>query len=47
MPRQNEQVNELWICDKGRFGYHYASADDRLTTPLIRKEGRLCPGKLG
>jgi NADH-quinone oxidoreductase subunit G len=39
MPRQNEQVNELWICDKGRFGYHYASADDRLTTPLIRKDG--------
>jgi NADH-quinone oxidoreductase subunit G len=39
MPRQNEQVNELWICDKGRFGYHYASADDRLTNPLIRKDG--------
>ncbi len=24
MPRQNEAVNEIWICDKGRFGYHYA-----------------------
>jgi NADH-quinone oxidoreductase subunit G len=24
MPRQNEQVNEIWMCDKGRFaGYHY------------------------
>ncbi|MFN2145013.1 MAG: NADH-quinone oxidoreductase subunit NuoG [Anaerolineales bacterium] len=43
MPRQNEQVNELWICDKGRFGYHYASADDRLTTPLIRKDGAFVP----
>src|SRR5262249_29455392 len=21
MPRQNEQVNEIWICDKGRFGH--------------------------
>ena len=19
MPRQNEEVNEIWICDKGRF----------------------------
>jgi NADH-quinone oxidoreductase subunit G len=40
MPRQNEQVNELWICDKGRFNYHYAAADDRLTSPLVRKDGK-------
>jgi NADH-quinone oxidoreductase subunit G len=32
MPRQNEQVNEIWMCDKGRFaGYHYAEAETRLT----------------
>ena len=32
MPRQNEQVNEIWMCDKGRFaGYHYAEAESRLT----------------
>jgi len=43
MPRQNEEVNELWICDKGRFGYHYAGADDRLTSPLIRKNGKFEP----
>jgi NADH-quinone oxidoreductase subunit G len=31
MPRQNEQVNEIWMCDKGRFaGYHYAEAATRL-----------------
>src|SRR6185503_15432401 len=36
MPRQNEQVNEIWICDKGRFGHHFASSRDRLTTPLVR-----------
>jgi NADH-quinone oxidoreductase subunit G len=36
MPRQNEQVNEIWICDKGRFGHHFASTPDRLTTPLVR-----------
>ena len=41
MPRQNEQVNEIWICDKGRFGHHYANARDRLTTPLIRENGEL------
>ncbi len=43
MPRQNETVNEIWICDKGRFGYHYTESDDRLTTPLIRKNGELTP----
>ncbi len=31
MPRQNEQVNEIWMCDKGRFaGYQYTEADARL-----------------
>ncbi len=33
----NEQVNDFWICDKGRFAYHYASAEDRLEMPLVRE----------
>ncbi|MEW6179069.1 MAG: NADH-quinone oxidoreductase subunit NuoG [Chloroflexota bacterium] len=37
MPRQNEQVNEIWICDKGRFAYHYTESSQRLTNPLVRK----------
>ncbi|MCZ7544993.1 MAG: NADH-quinone oxidoreductase subunit NuoG [Anaerolineae bacterium] len=41
MPRQNEQVNEIWICDKGRFGHHFTAAPDRITTPLVRKGGKL------
>jgi len=37
MPRQNEQVNEIWICDKGRFaGYPYAESADRLTQPIFK-----------
>ena len=43
MPRQNEQVNELWICDKGRFAYHFAGSENRLTQPLIRRDGELVP----
>ena len=43
MPRQNELVNEIWICDKGRFGYHYTKSPDRLTQPLVRKDGQLVP----
>ena len=41
MPRQNEMVNETWICDKGRFGYHYSHNPERLRTPLIRRDGEL------
>jgi NADH-quinone oxidoreductase subunit G len=29
-------VNEEWNCDKGRFAFAYASAEDRITRPLIR-----------
>jgi NADH-quinone oxidoreductase subunit G len=41
MPRQNEEVNEIWLCDKGRFGYHYTESKKRLTRPMIRKDGKL------
>jgi len=41
MPRQNEEVNEIWICDKGRFAYHYAESKTRLTRPQIRKDKKL------
>jgi NADH-quinone oxidoreductase subunit G len=38
------QVNEEWNCDKGRWAFQYATAQDRLTTPLVRDEhGSLVP----
>ena len=43
MPRQNEKVNEIWICDKGRMGYHFVESPRRLTQPLMRKDGKLQP----
>jgi len=42
LPRQNESVNEIWVCDKGRFGHHFAAqGSERLQEPLIRKDGEL------
>ena len=41
MPRQNEEVNEIWLCDKGRFAYHYTEGKERLTKPMVRKDGKL------
>jgi NADH-quinone oxidoreductase subunit G len=40
MPRQNEEVNEIWLCDKGRFAHHYTDGKNRLTRPMIRKDGK-------
>ena len=40
MPRQNEEVNEIWICDKGRFVHHYTDSRKRLKTPLVKKDGQ-------
>ncbi len=41
VPRENEAVNAIWLCDKGRFAHHFTTAPDRLTTPLVRKSGEL------
>jgi predicted molibdopterin-dependent oxidoreductase YjgC len=34
-------VNNGNLCVKGRYGYDYVNHPDRLTTPLIRKDGEL------
>ena len=43
-PATTPQVNEEWNCDKGRWAFQYATAQDRLTTPLVRDDdGTLVP----
>lgn len=38
---ENREINDIWLCDKGWFGYEFAAHPDRLKTPLIRKNGHL------
>jgi NADH-quinone oxidoreductase subunit G len=38
---ENRQVNDIWLCDKGWFGYEFTSHENRLTKPLIRRKGKL------
>jgi NADH-quinone oxidoreductase subunit G len=40
-PRLNPDVNDYWMCDIGRFNYHWIEGDDRLRRPLKRDEGGL------
>ena len=39
--RVNEDVNEEWTCDRGKFGQYYVNDEKRITKPLIRKDGKL------
>jgi len=36
-------TNQGNLCVKGRFGYDYVHSKDRLTQPLMRKNGELVP----
>ncbi len=37
-PRTNPQAQGYFMCDEGRYGYHYVNSDRRITRPLARKE---------
>ncbi len=41
--QEDRCVNDIWLCDKGWFGYEFSSSEKRLTEPLIRKDGQLVP----
>lgn len=42
---KTDNHNRGWLCVKGRFGYEFINSEDRLKTPLIRREkgGQLEP----
>ena len=46
LARDNLEVNDAWLCDKGRFAFRFPDAPDRMTTPLIRDHG-LEPASFG
>ncbi|MXY99903.1 molybdopterin-dependent oxidoreductase, partial [Candidatus Poribacteria bacterium] len=42
-PRFHADINQYWMCDDGRLGYHYVNSDDRLQLPLKRVDDELTP----
>jgi NADH-quinone oxidoreductase subunit G len=46
LARDEPEVNDAWICDKGRFAFRSADAEERVTTPLVRDRG-LEPASFG
>jgi predicted molibdopterin-dependent oxidoreductase YjgC len=43
IPKLGYGINEGLLCTRGRFGYEYISSEERLRTPLVRKNGKLEP----
>lgn len=41
--RTNDEVEEGFLCDRGRWGLDLANSPERLRTPLIRRDGKLEP----
>ena len=39
LPLDNEAVNECWISDKDRFSYEGLNSPERLTKPMVKKNG--------
>jgi len=42
-PRINDDVNGHWICDEGRFGFHFAQDAGRIAGPLVRRDVEFQP----
>src|SRR3984893_15913490 len=43
LARENPDVDDGWLCDKGRFAYQSIHVDERITEPLLRDGGPLRP----
>lgn len=41
VPRENMEINRYWLCDDGRFNFHYVEREDRLVDPAHPKSGGL------
>ena len=40
VPLENEAINECWLSDKDRFSYEGLNSEDRLTRPMLKRDGK-------
>jgi NADH-quinone oxidoreductase subunit G len=43
LARDNSEVDDGWLCDKGRFAYQAIHSEQRIVQPLVRDGGLLRP----
>src|SRR5215813_2613649 len=39
VPLENEAINECWLSDRDRFSYEGLNSEDRLTRPMVKRDG--------
>jgi NADH-quinone oxidoreductase subunit G len=40
VPRENEDINEVWLSDRDRFSYEGLLSKDRVTMPMVKIDGQ-------
>jgi NADH-quinone oxidoreductase subunit G len=40
LPVENDDINECWLSDKDRFAYEGLNTEERLTRPMIKRDGQ-------
>jgi NADH-quinone oxidoreductase subunit G len=43
LARDHAEVDDGWLCDKGRFAYQHVHSDERIVEPLVREGTELMP----
>jgi NADH-quinone oxidoreductase subunit G len=43
MSRNNDEIDDGWLCNRGRWEFDYVNSPQRLRTPLVRRDGKLTP----
>ncbi len=46
LPLENEDVNECWLSDRDRFSYEALNSAERLTSPMLKRDGKWEDGRL-
>ena len=41
--RQNDEIDDGWLCNRGRWGFDFVNSPERLRTPMIRQGDKLVP----
>ena len=39
VPMENDAINECWLSDRDRFSYEGLNSEDRLTKPMVKRDG--------
>jgi NADH-quinone oxidoreductase subunit G len=40
LPLENEDINECWLSDRDRFSYEALNSAERLTSPMLKRDGK-------